>query len=106
MPTYTLSPLAGAGWQFFDSNGDPLAGGLLYTYTAGTTTPAATYTSSTGSTANSNPIILDSAGRTPSQIWLDSTSSYKLILRDSNLVQIWSNDNIPGFTSASIDFIG
>lgn len=101
MPTYTLSPLAGAGWQFFDSNGDPLAGGLLYTYTAGTTTPAATYTSSTGSTANSNPIVLDSAGRTPAQIWLDSTSSYKLILKDSNLVQIFSNDNIPGFTLAS-----
>ena len=48
----SLSPLGGAGWQFFNDNGIPLAGGLIYTYLAGTTTPAATYTSSTGLTAN------------------------------------------------------
>ena len=34
----TLSLFAGAGWQFFDNNGVPLAGGLIYTYAAGTTT--------------------------------------------------------------------
>jgi hypothetical protein len=56
-----LSPLAGAGWQFFDNNGIPLAGGLIYTYAAGTTTPQATYTTSAGNIANANPIVLDSA---------------------------------------------
>ena len=101
MPTYTYSPLAGAGWQLFNNSGVPLAGGLLYTYAAGTTTPATTYTSSSGSTPNSNPIVLDSAGRTPAQIWLDSGSNYKFILRDSTGVLIWTNDNIPGSTAAS-----
>ena len=101
MPTYTYSPLAGAGWQFFTNSGVPLAGGLLYTYAAGTTTPAATYTTSVGNVANTNPIVLDSAGRTPAQIWLDSASSYKFILRDSTGVLIWTNDNISGGTSAS-----
>jgi hypothetical protein len=43
-----LSLLAGAGWQFFTDDGVPLAGGLLYTYAAGTTTPQAPYTSSSG----------------------------------------------------------
>ncbi len=94
-----LSPLGGAGWQFFDNNGVPLAGGLLYTYAAGTTTPLATYTTSSGSTANSNPIILDAAGRPANEIWL-TAAAYKLVLKTSTGVQLWSMDNITGLPSA------
>ena len=50
-------------YQAFDNNGDPLAGGKIYTYSAGTTTPKATYTTAAGDVENTNPIILDSAGR-------------------------------------------
>jgi hypothetical protein len=89
-----LSQYAGAGAQFFDNNGNPLAGGLIYTYAAGTTTPAATYTSSTGGTANANPIVLDSAGRTPAQIWLTAGSSYKFVLQTSLGTLIKTDDNI------------
>lgn len=89
-----LSPLAGAAWQFFDNNGAPLAGGLLYTYVAGTTTPLASYTSLSGTTAHSNPIVLDAAGRVPYEVWLDSLSVYKFILETSASVQIGSWDNI------------
>lgn len=96
--TVNLSPLAGAGWQFFDANGDPLSGGLLYTYAAGTTTPATTYTSSSGGTANSNPIVLNSAGRPPSQVWLNSTDTYKFVLKTSANTDIWTMDNIPGIS--------
>jgi hypothetical protein len=95
-----LSSLAGAGWQFFDSNGVPLAGGKLYTYAAGTTTPLAAYTSNSGVTAHANPIILDSAGRVPSEVWLTSTASYKFVLKDSSNVEIWTKDNIPGIANA------
>lgn len=97
--TVNLSSLAGAGWQFFDNNGNPLSGGKLYTYAAGTTTPAATYTSATGVTANANPIILDSAGRPPSQVWLVQNSVYKFRLDTANDVTLWTMDNIPGVTS-------
>jgi hypothetical protein len=90
----SLSPYAGAGAQFFDNNGNPLAGGLIYTYAAGTTTPAATYTTYTGGTANTNPIVLDSAGRTPAQIWLTSGSSYKFVLQTALGVTIKTDDNI------------
>jgi hypothetical protein len=90
----SLSPYAGAGAQFFDNNGNPLAGGLIYTYAAGTTTPAATYTTYTGGTANANPIVLDSAGRTPAQIWLTEGSSYKFVLETSAGVTIKTDDNI------------
>lgn len=94
-----LSPLAGAGAQFFDDSGNPLTGGLLYSYAAGTTTPATTYTSNTGATANPNPIVLDSAGRPPNEIWLTNFNSYKFILQNSAFVQIWSMDNISAIRS-------
>jgi hypothetical protein len=90
----SLSPYAGAGAQFFDNNGNPLAGGLIYTYAAGTTTPIATYTSSSGGTANANPIVLDSAGRTPAQIWLTAGSSYKFVLETALGITIKTDDNI------------
>jgi hypothetical protein len=96
-----LSPIGGAGWQFFDNSGIPLAGGLIYTYAAGTTTPLATYTSASGTTNNTNPIILNSAGRPDSEIWLNGGYSYKFVLKNSSNVQIWSMDNLSGLPSAS-----
>ena len=97
-----LSPVAGAGWQFFDNNGVPLSGGLIYTYLAGTSTPAATYTTAVGNVANSNPIVLDSAGRPPNEIWL-LNSAYKFILQTSTGTQIWSMDNLFGLPSAGVE---
>jgi hypothetical protein len=93
----SLSPYAGAGAQFFDNNGNPLAGGKIFTYAAGTTTPLATYTDYTGNTANPVypvGIVLDSAGRTPAQIWLTEGSSYKFVLETSAGVTIKTDDNI------------
>jgi hypothetical protein len=91
-----LSPLAGAGWQFFDNNGVILSGGLLYTYAAGTTTPQATYTSSTGGTANANPIVLDSTGRTTNEVWLTQGVVYKFTLKTSIGTTLWTYDNVSG----------
>jgi len=92
----SLSLFAGAGQQFFTNNGVPLAGGLLYTYAAGTTTPQASYTSITGATAQANPIVLDSAGRVPYEIWLTDGVTYKFVLMTSASVLIGTYDNIPG----------
>jgi hypothetical protein len=91
-----LSPFGGAGWQFFNNNGVPLAGGKIYTYAAGTTSPQTTYTTNSGVTANSNPIVLNSAGRVPSsgEIWLTVGASYKFVLKDSSDVLIATYDNI------------
>lgn len=83
--------------QFIDAAGIPLAGGFVYTYAAGTTTPQATYTDSTGATANSNPIVLDSRGE--ANIWLGS-ATYKFKLCDANNTEIWTVDNISAPTSA------
>jgi hypothetical protein len=99
----SLSPIGGAGWQFFDNNGVPLSGGKLYTYDAGTTTPEPTYISSYGTAAHTNPIILDSAGRIPgsSEVWLTDGVLYKFTLKTSTDVQLWSVDNIGGVNDFS-----
>ena len=96
-----LSAFAGAGAQFLDANGAPLTGGLLYTYLSGTSTPATTYTSRAGTTANTNPIVLDGAGRTPSEVWLNGGVLYKFILKDSTYVQIGSYDSIPAINDTT-----
>lgn len=102
--TVSLSYLAGAGWQFFNNNGVPLAGGKLYTYAAGTTTPQATYTSMAGNIAQTNPIILDSAGRVAEEIWLTIGQSYKFKLATSSDVEIWTKDNITGIADFPVIF--
>lgn len=97
-----LSPVGGVAAQFFDNNGNPLTGGKLYTYAAGTTTPAVTYTSSAGNVAHTNPIILDSAGRIPGgEVWLDGATQYKFVLKTSADVLIATYDNISGIGAAS-----
>lgn len=78
--------------QIFGSDGAPLVGGKIYTYAAGTTTPTATYTSSSAGTANTNPIILDSYGQ--ANIWLLSTVSYKFVVKTATDVLLYTVDNI------------
>lgn len=92
--TVNLSYFAGAGWQFFDDNGDPLSGGKIYTYLAGTTTPAVTYTTNSGLASNPNPIILDAAGRPTEEVWLTAGVSYKFVLKTSTEVTIRTYDNL------------
>lgn len=98
-----LSALAGAGQQFFNNSGVILSGGKLYSYAAGTTTPQTTYTSASGATAHTNPIVLDSAGRVATgEIWLTAGVSYKFSLYTSNDVLIATWDNIAGINGTGI----
>ena len=100
-----LSPVGGVAAQFFDNNGVILSGGKIYTYAAGTTTNQTTYTSASGLTAHTNPIILDSAGRVPSgEIWLTDGLSYKFVIKNTNDVLIGTYDNIIGINSNFVNF--
>lgn len=96
-----LSPIGGAGWQFFNNDGTVLSGGKIYTYAAGTSTPKVTYTTSAGNIAHANPIVLDSAGRVPGgEIWLTS-GTYKFSVFTSANVLIATYDNISGVGASS-----
>lgn len=79
-------------FQALTAAGAPLAGGKLHTYAAGTSTPLATYTDSTGGTPNANPVILNSRGE--ADVWLTEGSGYKLTLTDSADVTVWTVDNV------------
>jgi hypothetical protein len=91
-------------FRALDSAGAPLAGGQLYTFEPGTSTPKASYTDSTGLVTNANPVVLDSVGR--AEVWLDA--KYKLRLDDSLDVVQWTMDQVAGvgfieFAEAGID---
>lgn len=84
--------------QWLDNAGNIAIGASLHTYAAGGTTPLATYTDQTGVSANTNPVILDSAGR--ANVWTTPGVSYRFDLYASNGVLLWTVDNIPGGTLA------
>jgi len=99
MPTVRIAPVGRQ--QFLDGSGDPLNGGLLFTYTSGTTTKENTYKTQAGSTANDNPIVLDSSGYAPFGIWLTDGTNYKFTLAPSTDADpptsaIWTEDVITG----------
>lgn len=87
--------------QFFANNGAPLAGGYLYTSAAGApSTPKTSYSDSVW-TPNTNPIVLDSAGRC--SLWLDGFYYMEMWTGDKNVAGstlLWTQDNVaPGASS-------
>lgn len=86
--------------QFCDADGAPYAGGSLYTYTPGTSTPKNSYQDEAGTVLNTNPIILDAAGR--AIIW--GSGDYRLVLRDLNGVLIY--DQVSSCPPAPTDISG
>jgi len=98
MTTQTLTP--SLFYRDWDNNGNPLVGGLVYTYLAGTTTPAATYTDSTGVTSNTNPVVLNARGE--AAIWLPVNISYKFVVTDSTGTTIRTVDNVINSTAGGL----
>lgn len=91
--------------QWIDANGNPLSGAKLFTYSAGTSTKKTTYTDDTGGVANSNPIVLNSAGQCPSGVY-GSAGAYKLVLAPSTdtdppLSPIWTQDGVAGINDVA-----
>ena len=86
--------------QYCDANGQPLAGGKLYTYVTGTTTALTAYQNSALTTAHTNPIILDGAGR--ATIYL-SAASYKFVLKDADDVTVWTVDPVTALAPYSLN---
>ena len=95
---YSLSPWLKPRF-FITGTNRPLAGGLMYTYKAGTTDPATTYSNDTGTT-NTNPIVLDSDGQC--DLFLDDAVSYRIILKNSAGVTQFDKDRIASLGSTQV----
>lgn len=89
-------PLMGPKFRAFDAAGDPLAGGKVYSYAAGTTTPLDTFTTRAGNIANANPVVLNANGE--ADVWTTTGVLYKFVLKDSLGVTQWTVDNVPSGT--------
>ena len=85
--------------SFTDDAGNPLVGGKLYTYDAGTNTPRPTFVDATGTIPNTNPVILNARGE--ATVFWDG--SYKAVLKDANDVTIWTVDNIRDINRMVVD---
>jgi hypothetical protein len=95
----TLAPVA--KFQAIDSSGNPISGGLVYTYASGTSTPLATYTDQGGGTQNANPVVCDSGGF--ADIWLASGSEYRFTLKTAGGATVWGPiDHISGYEPTTI----
>jgi microcystin-dependent protein len=95
---FLLSPIGNEAQ--IDGNGDPLSGGLIETYVAGTSTLAPTFTDITGAVPQTNPIVLSTLGLPPQPIWLNSASTYKFIIKTSTGIVQRTVDNISGISTA------
>jgi hypothetical protein len=85
-----MSSLLPNGRQYYENSaGQPLVGGKLYTYDAGTTNPRLTYQDAAGTIPNTNPIILDARGECLA-FW---SGNYKVQLKDALDALIWTVDN-------------
>lgn len=80
--------------QLFDDYGEMLAGGKIWSYEAGTTTPLVTYQNLSGSTANTNPVVLDATGRPAVAIRVTNGTAYKFVVTDSDDNEIRTLDYI------------
>lgn len=101
---FNLMPMPKQAFHAVDASGRyvPIVGGKVYTYQAGTTTPKATYTDSTGGTAQANPVVLDARGE--ASVWL-ADGLYKIVLKDANDAEIWTVDGVSGSGSGSYDTV-
>lgn len=88
--TVLLSP--SAKQQFFTNAGAPAAGYKLYSYAANTTTPQATYTNRAGTSANTNPIILDARGE--ATIYLTPGAVYDFTLKTDTDALVWTREDV------------
>ena len=97
MATRLLPP----GYQELTSSGAIASGAKLYTYTAGTSTPKASYSDEALTVPNSNPVVADGSGRF-GDIFA-TTGQYRLVMKTSADVTLWTADPVDGaFTLGAV----
>lgn len=79
-----LSPVFNQDSAQIDANGVPRNGAKLFTYIAGTSTKTAVYKDAAGTIPHTNPIILNSNGLPPDDIWILDGNVLDFVLAPAN----------------------
>lgn len=95
-------------WRFLDENGDPVAGGYLEFYLAGSSTPLSVYSDAGLTSALGTTVYCDSGGHpvassgssTKVTIWT-GTTDYKVVGKTSAGTTLGTLDNFPGANDTS-----
>src|SRR3954470_6737146 len=82
------APVISPELQWSDANGVPYAGGTLASYVPGTSTPKATWLDPGQAALNTNPVVLDGAGRS----LMYGDGDYRIVLRDALGNQIFDGE--------------
>jgi hypothetical protein len=86
-----------------DANGDPLSGGTIEVYLAGTSTPAATTSDKDGLIPNTWPIVLNTLGvNNQGAVWVTGGSAYKFVIKNAAGVTQRTIDNVSGVNDTTI----
>lgn len=86
-----------------DANGNPLSGGKIYVYLAGTSTPANTTSDKAGLIPNAWPIVLNTLGvNAQGAVWLTGGSAYKFVIMDSANNTLRTIDNVSGINDTTV----
>lgn len=88
-------PLVNAKKQYFDQNGNPLAGGFVNFYQPGTTTRVNTYQDPSLTILNSNPVTLDANGQCVA--WIADGTSVREVVTDYLGNQVWDQVTAIGY---------
>lgn len=107
MPTVNPSGL-GPKPQYVLATGLPAVGNLLFFYVGGSTsTKQNTYTDSTGTVANTNPIVLNALGEPTTEIWFAAGLDYNVVYApagdtDPPSSPIWTIPHLRGINDSSV----
>jgi parallel beta-helix repeat protein len=86
-------------YEILDANGDPVSGGKLHTYAAGTTNNLTTWQDSAHTTPNTNPIVAGADGICAVHIYM-SDAAYKFVEKDASDNTLRTRDNLyPNLTA-------
>lgn len=77
-----MARLFNPGTVFRDTADQPAAGGTVTFYANNTTTLQATYSDAALSVQNPNPIVLDSDGTFPNEVF--GSGTYTVLIKDAN----------------------
>lgn len=99
------TPFPGTVWTITDDSGNPISGAKIHTYSAGTLTDKAVYTTSALSVATSNPIIANPDGT--ARFYFGS-GAYRIRVFDANDVELpkYAEDNMTDPAGLTIDLAG